>query len=155
MKRSDHCLIHVVEDEYSLLSGSWVPLACLLLQVCARGDARIKRGVAFCLINLVSDMLLGAINERWPFTEEKKKNIFFLVFFFFFFCLFVFKQTPSVHGILQATILEWVAIPSFRGSFQPRNWTSASCTAGRFFTIWATRQAQANFYWSIIALQCC
>ena len=29
----------------------------------------------------------------------------------------------SVHGILQARILEWVAMPSFRGSFQPRDWT--------------------------------
>ena len=30
---------------------------------------------------------------------------------------------PSVHGILQARILEWVAVPSSRGSSQPRDWT--------------------------------
>ena len=47
----------------------------------------------------------------------------------------------SVHGILQAWILEWVAIPFSRGSSQPRNWTWVFCTAGRFFTIWATREA--------------
>ena len=41
----------------------------------------------------------------------------------------------SVRGILQARILEWVAIPFSRGSFQPRNRTQVSCTAGRFFTI--------------------
>ena len=41
----------------------------------------------------------------------------------------------SVHGILQARILEWVAIPFARGSSQPRNRTRVSCIAGRFFTI--------------------
>ena len=33
----------------------------------------------------------------------------------------------SVHGILQARILEWVAISSFRGSSQPRDQTRISC----------------------------
>ena len=41
----------------------------------------------------------------------------------------------SVHGTLQARILEWVAMPSScRGSSQPRDWTQVSSTAGRFFT---------------------
>ena len=44
----------------------------------------------------------------------------------------------SVHGILQARILEWVAIPFSRGPSQPRDWTQVSCIAGKFFTIWAT-----------------
>ena len=43
----------------------------------------------------------------------------------------------SVRGILQARILEWVAIPFSRGSSQARGWTQVSCIAGRFFTIWA------------------
>ena len=46
----------------------------------------------------------------------------------------------SVHGILQARILEWVAYPFFRGSSWPRNWTGVSCIAGRFFSSWATRE---------------
>ena len=45
----------------------------------------------------------------------------------------------SVHGILQARILEWVDSPFSRGSSQPRDWTWVSCIAGRFFTIWATK----------------
>ena len=45
-------------------------------------------------------------------------------------------------GIFQARILEWVALPSSEGSSQPRNWTEVSSIAGRFFTIWATREAQ-------------
>ena len=40
----------------------------------------------------------------------------------------------SVYGILQTRILEWVAIPFFRGSSWPRDWTQVSCTAGRVFT---------------------
>ena len=49
----------------------------------------------------------------------------------------------SVHRILQARILEWVAISFSRGSSGPRDWTWASRTAGRLFTIWATREALA------------
>ena len=40
----------------------------------------------------------------------------------------------SVHGILQARRLEWVAISFSRGSFWPKNQTHVSCIAGRFFT---------------------
>jgi len=40
----------------------------------------------------------------------------------------------SIHGILQAGILEWVATPSSKGSSWPRDQTSISCIAGRFFT---------------------
>ena len=52
----------------------------------------------------------------------------------------------TVHGILQARILEWVAFPFSRGSSQPRDWIQVSCIAGRFLTSWATREAQE--YWS-------
>ena len=48
----------------------------------------------------------------------------------------------SVHGILQARILEWIAMPSSRGSSQPRNQTRVSCAAGRFFIVSAIRKAQ-------------
>ena len=46
----------------------------------------------------------------------------------------------SVHGILQARTLEWVAIPFSRGSSQPRDWNWLSCIAGRFFTIWVAKE---------------
>ena len=39
----------------------------------------------------------------------------------------------SVHGILQARILEWVAVLSSRGSSQPRDWSQVSHIAGGFF----------------------
>ena len=52
----------------------------------------------------------------------------------------------TVHGILQARILEWVVFPFSRGSSQPRDRTQVSHIAGRFFTSWATWEAQE--YWS-------
>ena len=51
-----------------------------------------------------------------------------------------------VHGILQARILEWVAILFSRGSSQPRDLTQVSHIAGRFFTTEATKEAHE--YWS-------
>jgi len=50
------------------------------------------------------------------------------------------QSGSSVHGVLQARILEWVATPSSGGSPQPRDGTHVSCTADRFFTSWATRE---------------
>ena len=46
----------------------------------------------------------------------------------------------SVHRILQARIMEWVAIPFSKGSSRPRDQT-LFCIAGRFFTTWATKEA--------------
>ena len=49
------------------------------------------------------------------------------------------RMDYTVHGILQARVLEWVAFPFSRGSSQPRDWTQVSPIAGGFFTSWATR----------------
>ena len=48
----------------------------------------------------------------------------------------------SVHGILQAQMLEWVAIPFSREFSQPRDGSQVFCIAGRFLTIWAIKEAQ-------------
>ena len=48
---------------------------------------------------------------------------------------------PSVHGISQARILEWIPISFSRGSSQPRDQTHISCLAGRFFPSGATWEA--------------
>ena len=58
--------------------------------------------------------------------------------------------TSSVHGILQARILEWVAIFFSRGSSWPKDWTWVSCISGGFFTLWATRKAPP---WSAFSLK--
>ena len=56
----------------------------------------------------------------------------------------------TVHGILQARILEWVAIPFFRGSSQPRDWTQVPHIAGEFFASSATREAQT--LWNLVLI---
>ena len=47
---------------------------------------------------------------------------------------------PSVHGIFQAIVLEWIAISFSRGSSQPRDRTRVSRNVDRRFTIWTTRE---------------
>ena len=62
-------------------------------------------------------------------------------------------QASSIHGILQARIPVWVAMPFSRGSSQPRDQTQVSCIAGRFFTIWATREAREyDLIWTFVDL---
>ena len=56
----------------------------------------------------------------------------------------------SVHEILQARILEWVAIPFSGGFSQPRNPSRVSCIADGFFSVWTTREAWMNTWWAEI-----
>ena len=56
-------------------------------------------------------------------------------------------QPHTVHGILQARILEWVAFPFSRGSSQPRDRTQVSRIAGGFSTSWATRETPCCLTW--------
>ena len=61
----------------------------------------------------------------------------------------------TVHGILQARILEWVAFLFSRRSSQPRDQTQVSCIAGGFFTSWAMREDSkiwVTFFISILSL---
>ena len=56
----------------------------------------------------------------------------------------------SVHGILQARILEWFSIPFWRGLSQPRDLTQVPCIPSRFFTVWTKKevpiQNKKNFF---------
>ena len=51
---------------------------------------------------------------------------------------YIAHQALLSMGILQARMLEWIAMPSSRGTSQPRDQTQVSHIAGKFFTIWAT-----------------
>ena len=71
--------------------------------------------------------------------------------------------SSPVHGIIQARILEWVAIPFSKGSSRPRDRIQVSCTADRFFTVWATREAprvskdesiKDSFLWDKLKVSC-
>ena len=93
-------------------------------------------------------------------VETLKRSVCLMGYFFF---LSLTQSSPTVcspmdcsppgssaHGIFQAKILEWVALPFSRGSSQPRDWTQVSCIAGRLFTIWATRKTPCMLYELII-----
>ena len=53
----------------------------------------------------------------------------------------------TVHGILQARRLEWVAFPFSRGSSQARDQTQVSRIAGRFFPSWTTGKPSKQPLW--------
>ena len=65
------------------------------------------------------------------------------------FCSSVDCSFPGscVHGVSQASILEWVAISFFRGSSQPRDWTCVSYIGRQILYHWAIREA-------LIAITC-
>ena len=58
----------------------------------------------------------------------------------------------TVHGILQARILEWVAFLFFRGSSQPKDRTQVSLIVGGFFTSLATREDHWTVTYLLIIL---
>ena len=68
--------------------------------------------------------------EKGHFLSHSEHTLYSLLFFNEF---VVYPPGSSVHGILQARTLEWVAISSFRGSSRPRDRTPLPCIAGGFF----------------------
>ena len=63
----------------------------------------------------------------------------------------VMSDSSRSHGLrsmIQARILEWVAVPFSRGSFQPRDQTEVSHIEGRFSTSWATGKQQVKCWWT-------
>ena len=58
----------------------------------------------------------------------------------------------SVHGHSPGKNMQWIAIPFFRGSSQPTDWTWVSCTTGKFFTIQASREAPEHSRGTVKAL---
>ena len=62
-------------------------------------------------------------------------------------------ERSPVHEDSPAKILEWVAVPSSRGSSQPRERTQVSHITGGFFTIWATKKSKNTGVDSLSLLQ--
>ena len=91
--------------------------------------------------NTLSICLLQNLNQRillfYAIKKVKKMKVLFAQSYLTLCNPMDFSPSgSSFYGILQAKILEWVAIPLSRESSQPRDWTTVSCIAGRFFTIW-------------------
>ena len=96
--------------------------------------------ILFTLFQPCGILILKSLNSQRRFLESTFSTVLVIQS-----CLTLSNpidcSSPGspVRGILQARKLERVAISFFRGSSQPRNQTQVSCIAGRFFTIWATR----------------
>ena len=91
------------------------------------------------LVNKASLSALALILAPMPFYGEHSTEIFIIKYIHYVSTSFMphmwkWKSCPTlchpmdytVHGILQARILEWVAFPFSRGSSQPRDWTQVS-----------------------------
>ena len=68
-------------------------------------------------------------------------------------CLTLCPMDYTVHGILQARILEWVAFPFSRGSSQPKDQTQVSHISGRFCTAKPQGKAKTTGVGSLSLLQ--
>ena len=91
----------------------------------------------------------------YPFIQLSEKVEAAPLCLTFCYCTDCSLLGSSVHGILQARILEWIPVLLSRGSSQPRDWTQVSCIVGKFFTIWATRkpvtQLNDTHLWNLYA----
>ena len=116
------------------------------------GDACQLWPIQWILVNKIFPVLRHAsfqsksthrtksLAEYSTFTRVFKNTIFFLLAYCPTLCD-PMDYGSSVHGVFQARILEWVAMSSSRESSWFRDRTQVSCIAGRFFTIWVTREA--------------
>ena len=131
------------EDEmfgcYHWLNGHgsmWIPgvgdgqggMACCDSWFCRVGHDRVTELILMCTIIWVENAKVKVLVTQSYLTLDHHMD-----------CS---PPGSSDHEILQARLLECVAIPFSRVSSWPRNWTHVSCISGRFFTIWATREAQ-------------
>ena len=101
--------------------------------------------------SVISSKQCGILHGRENFSQEIRTFTLIWYQWWWWFSHWVVSNSwdpmgcsslgSSVYGILQAKILEWVAISFSRGSSWPRNRTRVSCIAGIFFTNWATREA--------------
>ena len=128
--------------------------------VIGQGDSFLKKIFLFFGRGWTESRVSDMKWKEFPFTPQIKFHACVLSRF----CcvqLFVTPRTRDscVHGILQASILEWVAISSSRGSSQPRGWTPVSyvsCTGRGFFATSTTRvHLLPNLLLAVQALTCC
>ena len=143
---------------------TWVP--CIARQILYHLS---HQGIILTLTELGRSAILGT---WFFFTRNISRPIYFPISSLSFYYLIKWSEVKvtqsrptlcnpmdcglpgfSVHGILQARILEWIAIPFSMGSSQLRDQTQLSRTAGVFLTIWATRESRITSYKSVISIE--
>ena len=111
------------------------------LPLSLQGSPKLALGgiiISFC----ITLFLLFTQHQLW--SDSSFSHSFLLISFNLCDPMDCNPPGSSVHGILQARILEWVAIPFSRSSFWPRDRTWVSYIISRFFTIWAIRRVHAS-----------
>ena len=91
----------------------------------------VQYHIANC-VNCISRLIfldLPMDSQKWKWNEMKVAQ---------------YLMDYTVHRILKARILEWIAFPFSRGSSQHREWTQVSCIADGLFTSWATGESHRN-----------
>ena len=83
-----------------------------------------------------TELLITLVGLREQ-QQQQKESSFHTVFS----CIEQLPPGSSIHGILQAGIRKWVAIPFSRASSQPRDGTRVSCIGRQILFHWATREA--------------
>ena len=129
-----------------LLTIHLVPLSCshasLLASQTAHGHSSSFYACHTCLERYFPDLLCGWF---WPWSLKHfscSVPVCHLVMSDFFWPHELYSlPNPSVHGIFQVRILEWVARSLSRGSSQHRSQTWVPHIAGRFFIVWAITEA--------------
>ena len=96
-------------------------------------------------IGLIQDLIqflkIWLVNIFYQYIFPFKNYLIFIHAFIELYTFNILCQAPLSMGILQARILEWVAMPSSRRCFWLRDWAQVSHIAGGYFTIWATKEA--------------
>ena len=90
-------------------------------------NANYKHWNKIILSPFNSKLALSVCKDPFSYVHVCKLSV--ALFFMSILCDAMVCSLPvsSVHGILQARILEWVVMPSSRGSSQPKNWTQVTC----------------------------
>ena len=117
-----HCIIYNSQDMVTTRESinGWMDKENV---ICIQSHTQWEKGNLAICINL-KGITLSKISEKWKSQS----------------CQTLWDPLDcTVCGILQAKILEWVAVPFSRGSYQPKDGTQVSLIASRFFTSWATQ----------------
>ena len=138
----EKCLWYTVSTWNTFLlgllnSGATEKITGYMVLLCRRLSITMVVPFPNVLMWAVCNFLLYYLYPKWKW---KSKSVSHSVTSNSYNSMDCSPPASSVRGILQARILELVAIPFFKGSSWLRNWTQVSCIASRLFTDWAMRE---------------
>ena len=141
----------------SMVSGAWWATICGVAksQTWLSRHTHENAHTHICMYIFICIHLYAYINvyvyayinmQNAYFMKERKWKCYLLSCIWLFATPWAVAHRSSVHRILQARILEWVAISFSRGSSWPRDRMQVSHIEGKFFTIWTTREPPHTYF---------